>query len=233
MRNYITYAGNALNIYNLFITNAGVYSSPKRNYESISIPGKSGNIILENDSFENLEHKYPAAITQDFDTNFLALKAYLLTKKGYHKLVDTFNPDEFYLATFSRFEDVKQPNLNPTIGTLKMVFDRKPQRYLVSGETPIEFTSNGEILNPTEYNALPLIRVYGSGTLTINDVSIVISTSSSYLDIDCELQEVLQAGGNLDITLTNGEFPKLKAGINTIQKTGLSKVIITPRWYRI
>ena len=233
MRDYITYAGNALNIYNMFITNAGVYTSPKRNFESIAIPGRSGNLIFENDGFENVEHTYPAAILKDFDKNFSALKSYLMTKKGYNRLVDTFHPDIFYLATFSRFDNLRQPNLKPSIGSFSMVFERKPQQYLVSGETPIEFTTNGQFLNPTEFEALPLIRVYGSGTLTINGTTITISTSSQYLDIDCEIQEVLQAGGNLDITLSNGEFPKLQAGINTVQKTSISKVVITPRWYRL
>ena len=138
------------------------------------------------------------------------------------------------MATFKRFDNVKQQYFHGTVGSCVMVFERKPQRYLKSGKKEYEYTASGSINNPTEFDALPLIRVYGSGTLTVNGTPIVISTSKTYLDIDCELQEVLQSGGNLDITLTNGVFPKLSSGENTITKgNGISKAIITPRWWSL
>ena len=233
MRDYLYFAGKNLNDFETYVTNAGVYSAPARSYDSVSIAGRNGNLIFDNDRFENVEHRYPMVITEDFNNNFAALKAFLLSKKGYQRMSDTFYPGEYYEATFSRFEDVKQKFLHGTMGTFILVFERKPQRYLKNGEKALTVTNNSAIKNPTQFDALPHVRVYGSGTLTIGSISITVSTSESYLDIDCELQEVLQAGGNLDITLTNGEFFKLKPGINSITFTGFSNVIITPRWWTL
>lgn len=233
MRDYVYFAGKNLNDFNIFATNAGIYSAPGRGFESIPIAGRNGNLIFENNKYENVEHKYPIAVLDNFDTNYVALKSFLLSQKGYKRLSDTFYPDEYYMATFSRFDNVNQPFYKADKGSCVLVFERKPQRYLRSGENMVEFTADGTLKNPTQFDALPLIRVYGEGTLTIGDISIDIDTSEAYLDIDCELQEVLQTGGNLDVTLTNGEFPKLIAGENEIAFTGLTKVEITPRWWRL
>lgn len=233
MRDYVYFANKNLDDFKTFVTNAGVYSAPARNYDSIPVPGRNGNLILDNNRYENVEHLYPVIISENFDANFAALKSFLLSKKGYQRLSDTFYPDEFYLASFARFDSIKQKFLHGTQGTCILVFDRKPQRFLKSGEKTFEYTVAGILSNPTKFTSLPLIRVYGSGSLTIGGISIAISTTESFLDIDCELQEVLQTGGNLDVTLTNGEFPKLLPGTNNISFTGLTKVIITPRWWTL
>ena len=233
MRDYVYFANRNLDEFKTFVTNAGVYSAPARNYESIPITGRNGNLIFENNKFDNVEHRYPVAIIEDFDKNFAALKAYLLSHTGYCRLSDTFYLEEFYLATFKQFDSVKQAKLKGDKGTCVLVFERKPQRYLKSGENKITLTAAGSIKNPTQFKALPLLKVYGSGTLTIGSIAITIDTEYAHLDIDCELQEVLQAEGNLDITLTNGEFPYLDKGVNEVSFTGLTRVEITPRWYTL
>lgn len=229
----IYFAGKNLDEFKAFVTNAGVYSAPARSYESVSVAGRNGNLLLENNKFDNVEHRYPIAIYDDFDKNFASLKGFMLSRVGYQRLSDSFYPDEFYLASFKQFDNVNQPYYKGDKGTCVLIFDRKPQRFLKSGENMITLNSAGGIKNPTRFNALPLIRVYGSGTLTVGDVSVVINTNYGYLDIDCDLQEVLQVGGNLDVTLTNGEFPYLTAGVNNISFTGLSRVEIIPRWYTL
>lgn len=232
MLNYFFFNKKPSSDFQTYITDGGIYNSPGRSYTKVSVPGRNGDVLFENDRFDNIEMSYPAVIVDDFDSNFDALKAFLLASTGYIRLKDTYHPDEYYMATFNRFEDVKT-KIYKKAGTFKIVFDRKPQKYLVSGEKKIEFTSFPATLkNPTQFDAKPLIRLYGSGTLTINNVSLVLNTTAQYVDIDCELQEALQVGENAHITLSNGIFPKLSKGTNTISYTG-SKAIITPRWYSI
>lgn len=231
----VFFGNKMLSEFKTFITNAGIYSTPARGYESVAIDGRNGNLIFEKDKFDNVEHKYPLVIYEDFDRNFMVLKSFLLNRKGYERLTDTFYPDEYYLATFKQFEDIRQPYLNGDKGSCTLVFERKPQRFLKSGDNVITFTtSRGQILNPTNFKALPMIRVYGSGVLSINSVSIEIDTEEEYLDIDCELQEVLQSSGNLDVTLSNSKFPYLQSGTNSLMIIGnITEVRITPRWWRL
>lgn len=232
MLDYIFFNNKMSSDFDAYITNAGSYQSPSRKYEKVSVAGRSGEVLIEEDRFENVEHTYPAIIHRDFDNNFDALKAFFLSTRGYVKLSDTYHPDEYYKATFKEITDIRIP-ADHRIGSFRMVFDRKPQKYLVIGDKKRIFETFPAILkNPTQFKALPLIRLYGSGTLTIGEIALTLNTEAEYVDIDCELQEALQVGENVNITLDNGVFPYLDRGTNTINWTG-SKIEITPRWYSI
>ena len=121
------------------------------------------------------------------------------------------------------------------MGSFDLVFDCDPRMFLKSGEETLSLTAGISLNNPTLFDALPLIRAYGTGTLTIGSCSVTISTANSYTDIDCEAQEAYKGSTNCNnnIILTNGEFPKLSAGINSISLTGLSRLEITPRWWTL
>lgn len=231
MLNYLYFNGKSSADFSAYITNAGAYQAPNHSYESISVPGRNGNLIFDNDKFDNVQISYPAVIVKDFDRNFDDLKAFLLSINGYHRLSDTFHPDEYYMAVFQGIDNINVIRTHEG-GTMNLVFERKPQKFLKSGERMKEYTGTVTIKNPTRYKALPLIRLYGSGTLTVGDVSLALNTSASYVDIDCEMQEALQEGQNRNITLNNGIFPFLAPGNNTIQYTG-QKFQITPRWFSI
>lgn len=231
---YLYFNGKSSRDFGVYITDTGVYESAQRSYESMSIPGRNGNVIIENDKFENVGLSYPAVLVDDFDVNYKALTAYLTSQRGYKRLSDTFHPDEFYMATFKGLSGQKHTIFNQG-GTFKIEFERKPQRYLKSGEKTSTFTGSGQIKNPTLYTALPLIRAYGTGTLTINDVSVQITSANSYTDIDCELQEAFKGSTNCNgnIVLTNGVFPSLAPGLNSISKSGITSIELTPRWWSI
>lgn len=232
MRDYLYFDGASSADYSLYITDAGAYTSPERSYDKVSVPGRNGDLIFENDRFDNIEVTYPAILVDDFDINFDSWKAYCLSRRGYVRLSDTYHPDEYYLATFKRFDNIKT-KIYAKGGTFNMVFDRKPQKYLKSGDHMTMFdTFPTSMFNPARFKAYPKIRLYGSGTLTIGDISIVLNTSSAYVDIDCELCEALVAAENLNITTTAGRFPVLEPGMNTINWTG-SKLEIIPRFYSI
>ena len=92
------------------------------------------------------------------------------------------------------------------------------------------------ILNPTLYDSNPLIRVTGSGTLTLGDEVITVGSGYSYVDIDSEIQNCycgLQ-NANSVVSFGSGKFPTLKPGITGIShSSGITSVQITPRWYRL
>ena len=106
---------------------------------------------------------------------------------------------------------------------------------LKAGEKPVEFTAAGSILNKQLTETKPLIRAYGTGSFSIGGVAIQITSANGYTDIDCDLQEAykdtLATNCNANIVLTNGVFPTLKSGSNAITLSGITKLIITPRWW--
>jgi phage-related protein len=96
-------------------------------------------------------------------------------------------------------------------------------------------TASGTINNPTLFDAQPLIRVYGTGSITVNGVTITISEADGYTDIDCELMECYKGNvlKNYAVSLDSTDFPVLSAGDNAISMSGVTSAIITPRWWTI
>lgn len=234
MRQYFVLDGKSSKDYGVYISGSGTFNAPRRNREKITIPGRNGALTIDNGNYENINIEYPAFIFNDFDVNISAFRNMLLSHTQYVRLEDSYHPDEYRLALYDGdFEADVVDNLSA--GEFTLLFDCYPQRYLKSGEREIEFTAAGAINNRTEHPALPLLRAYGDGSLTIGSISVVISGSDGYTDIDCELMEAykdtLSVNKNNTITLSNGVFPKLMPGINNISFTGMTKVIITPRWW--
>lgn len=239
MAGYKTFTFNNKNslTYGIYITGEPVYNAPARAVEKITIPGRNGDLLLDEGRFENIEVTYPAGTfgedQADFADTMAGIRDFLGALHGYHKLTDDYNPDEYRMASFKSGLEVS-PVPFQRAGEFDLVFDCKPQRFLTSGEQVTTMTASGTISNPTPYDARPLLVVTGTGTLTVNGVQIAISKSPT--TIDCEAMEAYNGGTsrNGDIVLTPNRFPVLSGGSNTITLgAGITKLEITPRWWRI
>lgn len=229
--NYFVFGELNSKDFNVFISGENTFLSPERDVDIVSVPGKNGTLSIDNGRFNNVQIKYPCAIVYGFRQNYDAFKAAILAQKGYKRLADSYDVDHFRKARFVSSLTPEMTQLNRH-GQFDVIFDCDPRRFLKEGEKKKTFTATGTLLNPTRYVAAPLIRLYGSGTLTIGSTSIVLATTSDYVDIDCELEEALDAAENLNITTTGGKFPKLSPGENEITFTG-TKFDIVPRFYTV
>ena len=232
--------------FGIYIGGEGTFNAPERRGEMITIPGKNGALFLDEGAFENIELTYPAFNYEEdlatFRTKLAGLRNALCSQIGYQRLTDTFHPDEYRLAVFKSGLDVS-PIKHNTASEFNITFDCKPQRWLVSGETDQTFTSSGSITNPTLFDAKPMLAVTGSGILTLGTQTMTIvarASSSSVLYIDCESQEAWEVSGSGKVSRNDyiqnagEEFPVLSAGANTVTLgSGITRVVITPRWWRI
>lgn len=237
LNNYFTFDGLTSSSLNTYISGEGTFNAPERVYDMQVIPGRNGALALDEKRFENVELTYPAFIFKDDGTNFetaiSALRNALLSRNGYKRLTDTYHPGEFRLAIYKDGLEVAPTMINRA-GEFDLVFNCKPQRYLVSGEEVTTLTASGTITNPTQFDARPLLVVTGTGNLTVNGTQIAISKTPT--TIDCELMEAYNGtvSRNGDIVLTPNAFPVLSPGSNTITLgAGITKVEITPRWWKI
>lgn len=234
MRNWFTFDGKSSKDFGVYISGLNTFNGAERDQTKVSVVGRNGDLTIDNGRFNNCVVVYPAFIYDNFSDNVAAFRNFLLSRTSYKRLEDTYHPDEFRLAKYSGAFDA---DVIATLrgGEFNLTFDCYPQRFLKRGEKEYEFTAAGAIRNDTDQVALPLVRAYGDGTLTINGITITISGSDTYTDIDCELQEAykdtLSVSKNNTITLTSGEFFKLSSGDNAVSFTGMSKVIIIPRWW--
>jgi len=155
--------------YGLYISGEGAYNAPERDVEMVTIPGRNGALALDHGRFENIEVTYPAGVfgtdEADFADKVGAIRAWLCSKKGYVRLTDEYNPNEFRLAIYKSGLEVSPAKL--MAGEFDLVFQCMPQRFLKTGENAVTIASSGDTLtNPTLFNARPLLMVTGYGKIT-------------------------------------------------------------------
>lgn len=253
-RGMITYGGRNLADFGVYISGNGTFNAPERDVKTVAIPGRNGDLTLDNGRFKNIKIKYPAFIVDDFFMNTEALRDFLSTFRGYARLEDSYHPEEYRMARISGSFTMK-PEDKLRAGKFDLTFDCMPQRWLKSGEVKIDhsfasYSSEADsitVMNPTQQSAKPLIRLQSMAVayININNIMMKITpTSATAMIIDCELQEAYNentgASRNSELELSDGVFPTLDAGLNTVTLTGTgsgmmqaSFMRITPRWWRL
>lgn len=169
--------GESLRAFGVYITGEAVFNSPERSVEMITIPGRNGAFARDNGYFENIIVSYPAGIYADNEEDFAEavsnLRNFLCSRRGYVRLEDDYNPDEYRLAVYKSGLEVSPALLRA--GEFVITFECKPQRFLKSGEELLSITSGDKITNPTYFDARPLLEVYGYGAITINGEQIAVN----------------------------------------------------------
>lgn len=234
MIHFFSYAGKRSRDFGIYISGSGSFNAPERDVTMVSIPGRDGDLTIDNGRFKNISIVYPAFIHEHFYTLSSAAKAWLLSHVGYARLEDTYNPDIFRLGLFAGPIDFDMRFQNWG-GECGIAFNCKPQRFLKSGENIREASGATAILNPTQFTALPVIRVYGTsaGTLTVGNRILQISAISGYMDIDSDLQHAFNGSQNCNNNIS-GSFPTLPPGeTGVIFSGGITKIEIKPRWWTI
>lgn len=165
--------------YGLYITGEGVFNAPERDAEFVTIPGRNGEFLLDHGRFENIEITYPAGCfgntEGDFADNIAAIRAWLCSKRGYVRLEDDYNPNEYRLAVYKSGLEVSPALLRA--GEFSITFECMPQRFLKSGEVAETMAlAIDSISNPTEFPSRPMLEVTGYGQMTINGWPVVINS---------------------------------------------------------
>lgn len=236
MINYLTFAGRSTNEFGIWISGEGTYGAPERNVQTQEVAGRNGNLLFDMGNFRNITIKYPAAIKTDMPSRIRDFLNFAGSQVGYQRLEDTYHPYEYRMARFQSKLSVESAGYMNRSGQFTLEFDCKPQRFLKSGEDPIDFTAAGILYNRTEFEAKPLLRVFGSGagTVGIGSQTITISAINEYVDIDCEIMDAYKGAVNCNGNVSFTDDIVLKPGNNNIAKSGnISKVTITPRWWII
>ena len=162
--------GESSKTFDLIITGGAIFDAPERDVELIEIPGRNGAFVLDNNRFKNVTVTYECALSSTKEHEFVdamrKVREWLCSKRGYCKLWDDFNPGEYRLAMFKGYIEVT--NEAPVVGRFSLSFDCKPQRFLLNGDNPVAVSDGGSIFNPTLFEAKPLLKADGYGSISIN-----------------------------------------------------------------
>lgn len=145
--NSLIYGGVDSADYGVYITGDAVFNAPKRSVELVSVPGRNGSIEIDQGHFENIEVSYPAGMFGDDKTDFRErlsdFRNAIMAQKGYQRLSDTYHPDEYRMGIYVDGLEVDPKHYNEA-GQFTLKFNCKPQRWLTSGEEPIDVMAWGE-----------------------------------------------------------------------------------------
>lgn len=243
--------GNSLD-FNIGITSHyGILGAPEPDVTVQSVPGKSGDLIIDNKRYKNVTIKFEAYIVPespqfetkcDGDLNELCygIRDWLLYGGvGYKILRSSKQPGYFRYARLSNKLDIE--DILFQVGKVTLTFDCKPFMYSDAGmsEIEIEKDSSCELFNIENEEAMPKIIVKGNGNVTfaLNDKEYNVSGVQDILTIDSEMGTCYSATKIEEGKFESPDFtyPKLQVGSNVFSCTadeGIEKVSIVPNWRR-
>ena len=239
----VVFNGVSSKDYGIEVETFPTYEIPEREYESIHVPGRNGDVIIDNGTYKNVSGKYKVSIATwdkiSYSQKMAGVAKWLHSSSGYARLEDSYAPEIYRMAYYNKALSIE--NLFNQAGRGTIEFICKPQRFLKSGEFPVEFTGTGKIQNRTDNIALPKILVTTDdtvGTVTVGAATVSIAAGAgTNIILDSELQDAYTALGankNSVVTLQQGMFPVLYPGENIVAITGgVTKIEIIPNWWII
>lgn len=225
--------------FGVYILSARINDSPERDTETISVPGRNGDIHIDNGRYRNITVPYTCGIVKGADSNLEGFVAAISSQTGYQRLEDTMHPEYYRLGAF-RGQVTPKMSRKRDISVFEIQFNCKPQKYLKRGEEQISMSGNGnKLYNPSRFLSKPLIKVNGTATgeIAINGKQATIASNPGYFTIDSELEDAYNSSTgenyNSRLTLSGNEFPVLESGENTIDVASGMTIVVTPRWWTI
>jgi phage-related protein len=227
--------------FHLRIEKIPVIKMPARKMSRISVPGRNGDLHIDEGAFENYIQPYECYFhgPQAAPELAHAIKTWLATSGVYQRLEDTYDPDHYRLATYTGPMDIA--NILHKYGRCTINFDCAPQSFLKTGEQPLSFAAPGVLYNPTGFPSRPLVVVHGSGqgSVTIGDCTVTVKQIQDHIILDCDLQHAYRQTAEAELENMNGcisapTFPVLGPGESRITWTGdITHLEITPRWWTL
>ena len=236
MENYILTVGGITSLdYNIFVLDSDDENSTSREYETVQVPGKTGDLHFDNGRYSNITRTYKCVCMDNPRKNIPAFVSAILTLKGYQRIEDTLNDEYYKMGEFTG-------NVTPAFTKTKdaarfdISFDCKPQKWLKIGEIQRTLsTGSNTIINPTYYDAYPLLEITGNGNIGIGSNTITITGSTDTIILDLDLGDAYSktAHANRNSLVSWTAKPSVKSGQSGITVASGMTAKITPRWWTL
>lgn len=193
--------------------------------ERIPIPYRNGELTIHSGTYKSYERPMTFLSTEAGELSQIGS---WLTGMG--ELRTEKDPGGYFLA--SVIGPVQITPYMRDMDQIVVTFLVEPFFFLESGKDMLNLGKDDDIYNPGTMDAEPVIKVYGSGDITLNVNSDFVNLKgvSGPITMDSRLklcyEDLLPAGKKMV-----GDYLKLRPGWNHIQATGnVSRIEILPRW---
>lgn len=245
---YIEFNGvNSLDL-NIGITSRkGILGSAERDVSILSVPGRDGDLVVDNGRYKNVQIEFESYILPDspqFKDEYelfqlcQKVKEWLTKEVKYCKIKSSRQHGYYRLARLSNKLDIADVYFQ--IGSCKLTFDCYPYMYSEAGDTEVIVAKNQEIqlYNLESLESKPMIKLIGNGnaTITLNGKVYNVNSIANQIYVDSEREIVYSDKGIEYGKLEADSFPVLRVGSNTLKieyTDGITEAIIIPRWRRL
>lgn len=235
IENYILTVGGVSSLdYGIYVLDSNDENSATRDYESVQVDGRSGNLHFDNGRWENIDRIYKCVCMANAKQSVPAFVSAILSSPGYKRLEDTLH-DEYYKVGALKGDVSPEFARTKDAAKFDLVFDCKPQKYLKIGETTLTLSSTNKIVNPTYFSAEPVLEITGNGQIAIGGETITITGSTETIILDLELGDCYSKAShaNKNNCVTWTKKPALASGVNNISVASGMTVLMTPRWWHL
>lgn len=200
-----------------------------------TIPGRNGVLHYYDGSYENRDLSGEGFIlSADVSKRIGIINAWLLGPKGYARLERDEDPDHFMMARCKK--GINSKIVKGLLTSCNISFDCKPQRFLKYGEGEFDVTESKKLLNPTAYDALPIITIEGAGNVSISSGLWTLEFKDLSGSVTFDSETLCSYNGNVNLnakTSLSGDVI-LPPGENTFTVNGsVTAIKIIPRWWEI
>ena len=243
----IVFNGKSSLDYHVHVSEPPEYAIPEREYETVHVSGRSGDIIIDTGAYQNVDRTYKTSMDasgSSVDYSDLATKiaAWLHPiesgNRGYYELTDSYDPKHYRFARYQGGDSIS--NIFNQAGEIDITFNCKPYKYLITGKNAQTVTNGQTLTNPCTQVARPKITVSGSAgaVLTVGSRKVRLKVALTNLVIDSELENcyVGSTNQNSNVELLDSsnnliyEFPTLGVGGTTFSFSGISACSVVPNW---
>lgn len=231
--NYFYFDGGRSIDYGIRISKEATLSAPERDVEVFSVPGRSGELVIDKGRFGPQLVTYEAFFRcPDGERADYArrIKSWLLGTPGYRELADTYDRQYYRLARYSGALDIEA--VGRRFGKLNLTFSCQPFRLRQDGRALRELPLESTVYNPEDWPSKPYFKLYGDGDIRLAVGGRVwqFSGVSGYIEVDSEIMETHKGLLSQNSKKTGDSYPELAPGWNLVKATGASKIEMIPRW---
>lgn len=232
--------GTSSETLNTYIQDRPLIDVPQRKVDWKDVYGVDGSIPFDEQAYNNTDLELILVTNgDDLITDRQELVNLLDTRGLYRDFTPYFDPGKIYRVQLNDKLSFENKYFYGNAQASSAKFTVKPYKYLIDSPTKKVSAKETTVLNPTHYVSQPIIRLEGSGnvTLTINGVDeFKILNMPSKLTIDSERYASYTEGAtgpleSMNNRITSREYPLLHPGLNSIVATGtVTSIEIVPKW---
>ena len=138
MSDTFIYDGVSSADFDAYIASSNFLDGASRDVTAVSVPGRNGDLIISNNRFNNFLLTENVYIKDDIITNADRLRSFLgKHTDSYYRLEESMYPDVYRLARVSGGFAIE--TYDHKGGAFSVNYDCKPQRFLKSGDEPLQF----------------------------------------------------------------------------------------------